>query len=72
MAVTNNINNKVIFENGIGWHEEELTNTEIEKALEKEKKKSFLSFSYGVWCTAYGRANLLNCLLALDKYVVYS
>lgn len=72
MAVTNNINNKVIFENGIGWHEEELTNTEIEKALEKEKKKSFLSFSYGVWCTAYARANLLNCLLALDKYVVYS
>lgn len=72
MAVTNNINDKVIFENGIGWREEELTNEEIENALVKDKKKGFLSFSYGVWCTAWARYNLLTCLLKLDKSVVYS
>lgn len=72
MAVTNNINNKVIFENRVGWHEEELTNEEIESALVKDKKKGFLSFSYGVWCTAWARYNLLTCLLKLDKSVVYS
>lgn len=72
MAVTNNINDKVIFENRIGWHEEELTNQEIESALLKDKKKGFLSFSYGVWCTAWARYNLLTCLLKLDKSVVYS
>ena len=72
MAVTNNINDKVIFENRVGWREEELTNEEIENALFKDKKKGFLSFSYGVWCTAWARYNLLTCLLKLDKSVVYS
>lgn len=72
MAVTNNINDKVIFENGVGWREEELSNEEIENALVKDKKKGFLSFSYGVWCTAWARYNLLTCLLKLDKSVVYS
>ena len=38
--------------------------------LEKEKKKSFLSFAYGVWVTAYARNNLLRNVLKLDKYVV--
>lgn len=46
MSVTNNINDKVIFDNDIGWHEEKLTNDEIIEALNKEKKKVFLSFSY--------------------------
>lgn len=72
MAVTNNISDKVIFENRIGWHEEELTNSEIIEGLYKEKEKAFLSFSYGVWCTAWARYNLLTCLLKLDKYVAYS
>ena len=70
--MTNNISNKVIFENIKGWHEEELTNEEIVDALYKEKEKCFLSFAYGVWCTAHARFNLLSCLLKLDKYVVYS
>lgn len=72
MSVTNNINDKVIFDNEIGWYEEKLTNDEIVEALNKEKKKVFLSFSYGVWCTAWARNNLLRCLIKLDKWVVYS
>ena len=72
MSVTNNISDKVLFDNEIGWHEEELTNEEIISALEKEKKKVFLSFAYGVWCTAWARYNLLTCLLKLDKWVLYA
>ena len=50
---------------------EELTNEEIIKKLENEKKKAFLSFAYGVWVTAHARNNLLRRVMALDKYVVY-
>ena len=35
------------------------------------KKKSFLSFAYGVWVTAYARDNLLRRVIANDDYVVY-
>ena len=54
-----------------GWYEEKLTNEEIEKMLGYEKKKGYLSFSYGVWVTAYARNNLLRNLIKLDKKVVY-
>lgn len=70
MSVTNTIRNEVIFENN-EWKEKELTNNEIIKALEEEKKKSFLSFSYGVWVTAYARNNLLQNVRLLDEYVIY-
>lgn len=46
MSVTNNINDKVIYDNEKGWYEEALTNDEIEEKLEKEKETGFLSFSY--------------------------
>ena len=71
MCVTNNIRDNVIFDNEKGWSEVPLTNEEIKDYLEKEKKKGFLSFSWGVWCTAYARRNLLENLIKLDKYVIY-
>ena len=48
MSVTNMIRDDVIYKDG-GWSEIPLTNDEIIKALELEKKKAFLSFAYGVW-----------------------
>lgn len=71
MSVTNLIRDNVIYDNENGWHEEKLTNEEIIDALEKEKKKSFLSFAYGVWVTAFARNNLLKNVIKLDEYVVY-
>jgi len=71
MSVTNMIKDTVVFDNINGWDEIPLLNEEIEDLLEKEKKKSFLSFAYGVWVTAYARNNLLRNVLKLDKYVVY-
>lgn len=72
MSVTNLIRAKVEYDNLLDWKEEiDLTNEEIEEMLNKEKKKSFLSFAYGVWVTAYARKNLLENVCKLDEYVVY-
>ena len=72
MSVTNTIRDNVIYKDDLEeWYEEELTNEEIESKLLYEKKKAFLSFSYGVWVTAYARNNLLRRVLELDPYVIY-
>lgn len=82
MSVTNLIRDKVVYENDKGWLDDErLTNKEIIELLEKEKKKSFLSFAYGVWVTAYARNNLLRNIIdidvtgqkrkGLDEYTIY-
>ena len=73
MSVTNTIRDNVIYDNEIKrWNELELTNEDILEKLNYEKKKSFLSFAYGVWVTAYARDNLLRRLIALDEYVLYA
>ena len=72
MSVTNTIRNDILYDNDSGWIEKELSNEEIQKKLDKEKKKGFLSFSTGVWVTAYARNNLLRNLIKLDKYQVYA
>lgn len=72
MSVTNTIRDDVIYSDKTGeWFEEELTNDDIVDKLEGEKKQAFLSFSYGVWCTAWARDNLLRRVIALDDYVLY-
>lgn len=70
MTVTNNIKDEVEFINNI-WNEVPLTNEEILEKLENDKKVGFLSFSYGVWVTAYARNNLLRNVMKLDEYVIY-
>lgn len=71
MSVTNTIRDEVTYDNIEGWNERPLTNEEIIEGLQSEKKKSFLSFAYGVWVTAYARNNLLKNVIKLDKFVVY-
>ena len=72
MSVTNTIRDNVVYKDDLEeWFEEKLTNEEIEDKLQKEKKKAFLSFSYGVWVTAYARDNLLRRVIELDPYVLY-
>ena len=72
MCVTNEICASVLYDNKFGWDEKELTNQGIINKLNSEKKRAFLSFSYGVWCTAYARNNLIQNILKLDKYLIYS
>ncbi len=71
MTVTNTIRDKVIYDNDNGWITEPLSNNEILIKLCEEKSKGFLSFSYGVWVTAYARRNLLENVLLLDDWVIY-
>ena len=71
MSVTNMIRDEVAYDNITDWSERELTNDEIIEKLNEEKKKSFLSFAYGVWVTAFARSNLLKNVVKLDTYVVY-
>lgn len=72
MSVTNTIRDDVRYDDELQeWFEEELSNEDIEEKLYGEKKKSFLSFAYGVWVTAYARDNLLRRVIELDDYVVY-
>lgn len=71
MTVTNMIRDEVIYNNETGWSERALTNDEIIDALDNEKNKSFLSFAYGVWVTAFARSNLLKNVIKLDEYVIY-
>ena len=72
MSVTNNIRDDVIYDDNTGiWSEVPLSNEDIVEKLKYEKKKSFLSFAYGVWVTAYARDNLLRRVIANDDYVVY-
>ena len=72
MSVTNTIRDEVKFDSDLGlWEEIPLTNEEIEKKLLQEKKKSFLSFAWGVFVTSYARDILLRRVLELDDYVVY-
>ena len=73
MSVTNTIRDNVIYNDTTKeWSEVELSNEDIIEKLLDEKKKSFLSFAYGVWCTAYARNNLLRNLIKLDEYVLYA
>lgn len=71
MTVTNTICADVEFTDYTEWIERPLTNTEISEALYKDKKKGFLNFAWGVWCTAYARDNLLRRIIDLDEYVAY-
>ena len=72
MSVTNNIKDEVEYDNDIGWMEVPISNDKIIEKLNDEKKKAFLSFSYGVWVTAYARNNLLRNLIQVDEFCVYS
>ena len=71
MTVTNTICAEVSFANYEEWLESPLSNNQIMEKLCKDKKKGFLNFAWGVWCTAYARDNLLRRVLDLDDYVVY-
>lgn len=71
MTVTNEIKSEVDFKLG-EWIEIPLTNEEILEKLEKSVKDGFLSFSWGVWVTAYARNNLIRNIIQLDEYQVYA
>ena len=71
MCVTNTIRPEVSLIDE-EWVETPLTNSDILDKLTKEEKDGFMSFSWGVWCTAYARNNLIRNIMKLDDYQVYA
>lgn len=71
MTVTNTIKDEAIFDSG-EWRTRKLDNIEILTKLQQEKTKGFLSFSWGVWVTAYARRNLIENIIKLDDYMIYA
>ena len=71
MTVTNTIRADVEFVNFDEWIERPLSNSQIAEKLHKDKKRGFLNFAWGVWCTAYARDNLLRRVIDLDGWVAY-
>lgn len=72
MSVTNNIRDEVVYTNDTQeWSEIPLTNDDILDKLIEQKNRPFLSFSYGVWVTAYARRNLVENILKLDYHTIY-
>lgn len=50
---------------------EEMIRAELDDKRAKPSKKTFLSFSWGVWVIAYARYNLWNCILKCDEDNIY-
>lgn len=75
MCVTAIIQNDVVF-NGEEWTVEPLTKEVVDKKLYDMKHKykntkHFLSYSWGIWITAYARRNLWKCIESVDENVIY-
>lgn len=63
MCVTNNIRDRVVFDNERGWYEEKLSNKEIEEALKHSKTKGFLSFQWRC---------MDNCSCKIQSYIKFN
>lgn len=71
MCVTNTIKDECMLMNG-EWITEPLSVSQIATKLEEQNKKSnFLSYAFGVWITAYARAELWKIISEVDEDVVY-
>lgn len=71
MCVTNTIRDEIEYNND-EWIEKVLTKDEKISKLDKENKKLFLNFSYGVFITSKARYNLLTLVNNFDEYNTYS
>lgn len=57
MTITNSINPEIVLDNeNLEWVQKELTRSDIAKKIEDERP--FLNFAWGIWITAYARADL--------------
>ena len=77
MMVTAILQSDVLFD-GMFWSIDKLTENDINKRLEELKNvdskenRYFLSYSWGIYVTAYARRNLWECILQYDDRVLYA
>ena len=76
MCVTAIIQSDVEYIDNV-WIMKELTPAYVDQKLDELKNKFFtsktyfLSYSWGIWITAYARHNLWKCILTCDNDVIY-
>ena len=65
MCVTDLINDEIITD-GIIWNTKEKTIADVDDFLEElhtnNRGRSFLNYAWGVWCTAWARFNIWQCI----------
>ena len=71
MTVTDPCRHEIIYDKDEGWLREE---PDFEDVLDKYNKSTqrFLYYAWGVWITAYARANLWSGILEFGKDYIYS
>lgn len=77
MTVTAIVQSSVELDDNGEWYVQPLTEEYVNKTLDKlrhynpREKRYFLSYSWGVYVTAYARRNLWKCIESIDRNVVY-
>lgn len=74
MMVTDLLQDEFEYENG-EWKEHLKTTADVNECLADlifdNRGRTFTSYAWGVWITAYARKNLWDCLLQCDSDVIY-
>ena len=74
MCVTNPLNAEIYFDDVVGWSTEKEISIDTQKERLEKKVSSYsslLSYSWGVWVTAYARYNLLKMVNIIGNDVIY-
>ena len=74
MCVTDICREEIEFNLETGTWKEEKSEKDYEKDIQKynDSKQRFLAYQWGIWVTAYARANLWNGILAIKEDYCYS
>lgn len=79
MMVTAIIQESIDYNDSTGeWTAETLTEENVNERLKKlrngnkREKRYFLSYSWGIWVTAYARRNLWKCIESIDENMIYA
>lgn len=75
MCVTDLLQDEILLDNDGNWNIALKTTQDVDAYLEElrtnNKGRTFLSFAWGVWVTAYGRAHLWELITQNDENVIY-
>ena len=74
MCVTDICREEIVFNTETGAWKEEKTEQDYEHDIQQynDSKQRFLAYQWGIWVTAYARANLWNGILAIREDYCYS
>lgn len=72
MMATNPVRPELVFDDNTGLFMFDLENFDIDKALYQNKRKAFLPYQWGIWCTAWARYYLQLAIDICGNKFVYT